>query len=249
MASDRAGHAGARLRARRRHPRGTTRTRPGRSAAACARARRRCSTPRCGPASRWAPARTTSTTSTAIRSASTPRSRSWRRRRQTMSFTQRHGAPDRHPRLHDTRAGGRGYVTLRDLGHPGRAEGELEQAVGLERAQGRHPDRHVSTLRHGVREQTEYPANGMDVSVTRIVRKNGTRHPQRDRTGRTTCSGTASSRSAARRSCTASGRPSPPNPRPGSPPSTTSDDRSSRRSMRGSAPRLLACGATWTTVS
>ena len=32
----------------------------------------------------------------------------------------------------------------------------------------------VSTLRPGVREQTEYPANGMDVTVTRVVRdKNG----------------------------------------------------------------------------
>ena len=29
---------------------------------------------------------------------------------------------------------------------------------------------YVSSLPKGVREQTEYPANGMDVSVTRVVR-------------------------------------------------------------------------------
>ena len=32
----------------------------------------------------------------------------------------------------------------------------------------------VSTLKHGEREQTEYPANGMDVTVGRVVRdRNG----------------------------------------------------------------------------
>jgi len=29
---------------------------------------------------------------------------------------------------------------------------------------------YVSSLRRGVREQVEYPANGMDVSVARVVR-------------------------------------------------------------------------------
>jgi hypothetical protein len=32
---------------------------------------------------------------------------------------------------------------------------------------------YVSTLPKGVRKQTEYPANGMSVSVTRVVRRGG----------------------------------------------------------------------------
>jgi hypothetical protein len=39
---------------------------------------------------------------------------------------------------------------------------------------------YVSTLRTGVRKQTEFPSNGMNVSVTRVVRDRNGRILHRD---------------------------------------------------------------------
>ena len=134
--------AGPRLRSRRLHRRATTPSRPARSAAGCARARRRCSTPRCGRACRWAPARITSTTSAATRSGSTPPSRSRGGGRQTMSFTNDTKGTDRHPRLPRIRSGGVGWVRYEIWGIPDGRTVRLSRAVRLERPRGDDDDRH-----------------------------------------------------------------------------------------------------------
>ena len=102
LGGHRAGHAasGATATAARSSTAGPSRR--ARSPAGSARARRRCSTRPCGPASRWAPGATTTTTSTATRSAWTPRSSSARSGSvQTMSLDERHGLPGPDPRLQD----------------------------------------------------------------------------------------------------------------------------------------------------
>jgi vancomycin resistance protein YoaR len=88
---------------------------------------------------------------------------------QTMSFTN----DTKHPILIRgirTRNGGRGYVTYEiwgigdgrkvSIGRP--AVANVRKAITTVVT--------VDTLRHGVREQVEYPSNAMDVSVTRVVR-------------------------------------------------------------------------------
>ena len=90
--------------------------------------------------------------------------------RQTMTFTN----DTRHPiliRAFKIRgAGGRGYVRYQIWGVPdGRTVTISRPAVANVREATTNTVT-VSTLPHGVREQTEYPSNGMDVSVTRIVR-------------------------------------------------------------------------------
>ena len=102
----------------------TTPSRPAPSAAGCARARRRCSTPRCAPACRWARARITSTTSTAIRSGlDATVSKMPGGGGQTMSFTNdmKHPIVIRTLPLHRGRPG---LGPVRDLGHPRRPDGE-----------------------------------------------------------------------------------------------------------------------------
>ena len=123
--------------------RATTRSRPAPSAAACARARRRCSTPRCAPGLQMGarsnhkyyiyryPLGLDATVS------KTPGGGG-----QTMSFTN----DMKHPiviRSYRYTAGGRGLGPVRDLGHPGWPQGQPLEAVRVQR----HPgdDRGPST--------------------------------------------------------------------------------------------------------
>lgn len=91
---------------------------------------------------------------------------------QTVSFTN----DMKHPIVIRTlryRAGGRGWVQYEIWGVPdGRTVSLSRPAVSnVRRATTRIV--YVSTLRKGVREQVEYPANGMHVAVTRVVRRGG----------------------------------------------------------------------------
>ena len=73
-----------------------------------------------------------------------------------------------------TRSGGRGWVRYEIWGVPdGRTVSLSKPSVSNVR-QATTSTRYVSTLPTGVKEQVEYPANGMDVAVSRVVRdKNG----------------------------------------------------------------------------
>jgi vancomycin resistance protein YoaR len=73
-----------------------------------------------------------------------------------------------------TRSGGRGWVRYEIWGVPdGRTVSLSKPSVSNVR-QATTSTRYVSTLPTGVKEQVEYPANGMDVSVNRVVRdRNG----------------------------------------------------------------------------
>jgi len=88
---------------------------------------------------------------------------------QTMSFTN----DTKHPILIrgiKTRGGSRGYVTYELWGLPdGRTVSIGRPAVSNVVTASTRFD-YVTTLPKGVREQTEYPSNKMDVAVTRIVR-------------------------------------------------------------------------------
>ena len=151
----------------------TTRSRRAPSAAGCARARRRCSTPRSGPACRWARAHN----HTLLHQPLSARPRRDRLEEggssQTMTFTNDMD----HPILirgFKVRSGGRGWVRYEIWGIPDGRQGEHRRAGRFERPQGDDEDVYVTTLRPGERKQTEYPSNGMDVSVTRVVRdRNG----------------------------------------------------------------------------
>ncbi len=90
---------------------------------------------------------------------------------QSMSFTN----DTRHPILIvGIRTRGSRRPRLRDVpavGPPGRAHGLALGAVGVRTSSRRRPaSEYVSTLPHGVRNQTEYPSNQMDTAVTRVVR-------------------------------------------------------------------------------
>jgi vancomycin resistance protein YoaR len=78
------------------------------------------------------------------------------------------------------RSGGRGWVRYEIWGIPdGRSTSLSKPAVtNLRRAVTRTV--YVSTLRTGVRKQTEFPSNGMNVSVTRVVRDRNGRILHRD---------------------------------------------------------------------
>ena len=95
-----------------------------------------------------------------------------RRGTQTVSFTN----DMKNPiviRTFRYRAGGKGWVRYEIWGIPdGRTVSLSKPAVSNVRKAVTNTV-YVSTLRRGVREQVEYPANGMDVSVTRVVRRNG----------------------------------------------------------------------------
>ncbi len=72
-------------------------------------------------------------------------------------------------------AGGRGWVRYEIWGIPdGRTVSISKPSVANVR-QATTSTVYVNTLPHGVRQQTEYPANGMDVSVTRVVRSSSGR--------------------------------------------------------------------------
>ena len=91
---------------------------------------------------------------------------------QTMSFTNDMS----HPiviRTYRYVAGGRGWVKYEIWGIPDGRTVSLSKPSVSNVLKAVTRIQYVSTLRHGVREQTEFPANGMDVAVTRVVRKNG----------------------------------------------------------------------------
>ena len=91
---------------------------------------------------------------------------------QTMSFTNDMS----HPiviRTYRYVAGGRGWVKYEIWGIPDGRTVSLSKPSVSNVLKAVTRIQYVSTLKHGVREQTEFPANGMDVAVTRVVRKNG----------------------------------------------------------------------------
>ena len=89
--------------------------------------------------------------------------------RQTMSFTNDTG----HPiviRAFKIRKGVRGYVRYQIWGIPDGRTVQLTSPAVSNVRQATTRTVTVATLAHGVRKQTEYPSNGMDVAVTRVVR-------------------------------------------------------------------------------
>ncbi|HYO44597.1 MAG TPA: VanW family protein [Candidatus Limnocylindrales bacterium] len=90
--------------------------------------------------------------------------------RQSMTFTNDTGHPIVIRAFKIRGAGGRGYVRYQIWGIRDGRKVELSRpsVSNLRRATTQVVT--VTTLRHGVRKQTEYPSNGMDVSVVRIVR-------------------------------------------------------------------------------
>jgi vancomycin resistance protein YoaR len=98
---------------------------------------------------------------------------------QTMSFTNDMD----HPiviRSFRYRAGGRGWVRYEIWGIPDGRKVSLSRPSVANVQKAVTDVRYVDRLKHGVREQVEYPANGMDVSVTRVVRTAGGRVLHRD---------------------------------------------------------------------
>lgn len=89
---------------------------------------------------------------------------------QTMSFTNDTGHPILIRGIRTRGTGGRGYVTYEIWGVPDGRKISIGRPVVANVRKATTDERIVDTLPHGVREQTEYPANGMDVSVVRIVR-------------------------------------------------------------------------------
>lgn len=78
-----------------------------------------------------------------------------------------------HPiviRTYRYRSGGRGWVRYEIWGIPDGRKTSIGKPVVANLRKATTQTVYVSTLRTGVREQTEYPSNGMDVSVTRAVR-------------------------------------------------------------------------------
>src|SRR4029077_4504225 len=68
------------------------------------------------------------------------------------------------------RAGGRGWVRYEIWGVPDGRTVSLSQPSVSNVRQATTSTNYVSTLPSGVKEQVEYPANGMDVTVNRVVR-------------------------------------------------------------------------------
>jgi vancomycin resistance protein YoaR len=92
---------------------------------------------------------------------------------QTMSFTNDMRTPI-VIRTYRYRAAGRGWVRYEIWGIPDGRKVSLSNPTVANVQKAITRTEYVSTLRRGVRMQTEFPANGMDVSVTRTVRdRNG----------------------------------------------------------------------------
>ncbi len=93
--------------------------------------------------------------------------------RQTMSFTNDTGHPILIRGIKIRGSNGRGYVRYEIWGISDGRQVTIGKPVvtNLRKAVTRTVV--VSTLRTGVRKQTEYPSNGMDVSVSRVVRDAG----------------------------------------------------------------------------
>ena len=94
--------------------------------------------------------------------------------RQTMTFTNDMATPV-VIRAYKTRRGSSGYVHYQIWGVPDGRTVSLSRPSVSNVLQATTNVVTVSTLPHGVREQTEYPSNGMDVSVSRVVRDAGGR--------------------------------------------------------------------------
>ncbi len=87
----------------------------------------------------------------------------------TMTFTN----DLKHPiviRTYRYTSGGRGWVRYEIWGIPDGRTVSIGKAVVSNVRKATTRTVYVDTLAHGVRNQTEYPANGMDVSVSRVVR-------------------------------------------------------------------------------
>jgi len=92
---------------------------------------------------------------------------------QTMSFTNDMRTPV-VIRTYRYRAGGKGWVRYEIWGIPDGRKVSLSKPAVSNVRKAITRTVYVSTLRKGVREQTEFPANGMHVSVSRVVRdRNG----------------------------------------------------------------------------
>jgi vancomycin resistance protein YoaR len=90
--------------------------------------------------------------------------------RQTMSFTNDTGNPIVIRAFKIREPGGRGYVRYQIWGIPDGRTVTLSRPAVSNVREATTRTVSVSTLPRGVREQTEYPSNGMDVSVSRTVR-------------------------------------------------------------------------------
>ena len=88
---------------------------------------------------------------------------------QTVTFTNDMDSPI-VIRTFRTRSGGRGWVRYEIWGIPDGRQVSIGKPLVTNLLKATTRTVHVSTLRHGVRKQTEYPSNGMDVSVGRVVR-------------------------------------------------------------------------------
>jgi vancomycin resistance protein YoaR len=91
---------------------------------------------------------------------------------QTMSFTNDMRTPI-YIRGIKSSAGGRGFVTFEIWGIDDGRSVTISRPSVRNVIEATTKTVLVSTLPRGVREQTEYPANGMDVTVTRTVRRGG----------------------------------------------------------------------------
>ena len=90
--------------------------------------------------------------------------------RQTMSFTNDTGHSIVIRAFKIRKSGGRGYVRYQIWGAPTGRKVQISRPSVSNVRKATTVVVPVTTLRHGVREQVEYPSNGMDVTVTRIVR-------------------------------------------------------------------------------
>jgi hypothetical protein len=79
-----------------------------------------------------------------------------------------------------TRSGNSGWVRYEIWGVPDGRKVSLSKPAVSNVRQATTRTVYVSTLRPGVREQVEYPANGMDVAVSRVVRSSGGKVLHRD---------------------------------------------------------------------
>jgi len=98
---------------------------------------------------------------------------------QTMSFTNDMKTPV-VIRSFRYRAGGRGWVRYEIWGIPDGRQVSLSRASVANLRKATTNTVLVDTLPHGAREQTEFPSNGMDTTVTRVVRDRNGRVVHRD---------------------------------------------------------------------
>jgi vancomycin resistance protein YoaR len=89
---------------------------------------------------------------------------------QDMSFTNDTPNPILIVGIKTRGSGGRGYVTYQLWGKPDGRKVALSAPSVSNVVQATTGVEYVTTLPHGVRQQTEYPSNQMDVAVTRVVR-------------------------------------------------------------------------------